>query len=81
MFVVIALLYFGYRFIKEETGNGDFYRSMARMPHNTPEVRKAYEKRANESDGAVAFDWFRVVPTVCTVSVIRKGRYIWAVWF
>ena len=57
MFVVIALLYFGYRFIKEETGNGDFYRSMARMPHNTLEVRKAYEKRANESDGCVAFGW------------------------
>lgn len=57
MFIVIGLLYIGYRFIKEETGNGDFYRSMARMQHNTPEVRKAYEKRASESDGAVAFGW------------------------
>lgn len=57
MFIVIALLYFGYRFIKEETGNGDFYRSMANMPHNTPEVRKAYLKKASDSDGAVAFGW------------------------
>ena len=57
MFVVISLLYIGYRFIKQETGNGDFYRECARMRHNTPEVRKAYEKRANESDGAVLFGW------------------------
>lgn len=57
MFVVISLLYIGYRFIKEETGNGDFYRECARMRHNTPEVRKAYEKKANESDGAVLFGW------------------------
>lgn len=53
----IGLLYIAYKFIQEETGNGDFYRSCARQPYNSPEVRKAYEKRANESDGAVAFGW------------------------
>ena len=57
MFVVISLLYIGYKFIQEETGNGDMYRKWARQPYHSPEVRKHYNKMASESDGAVAFGW------------------------
>lgn len=57
MFIVISLLYIGYRFIKEESGNGDMYREWARQPYHSPEVRKHYNKMASESDGAVAFGW------------------------
>ena len=41
LFVFIILIYVAIRILKEESGMGDFYRSMG------------YNKRANESDSAV----------------------------
>lgn len=41
LLVIIILIYYAVRILKEESGMGDFYRSMGQ------------EKRANESDTAV----------------------------
>ena len=47
------MIYVAYKIVGEEWGNGDMYREWARREQN-PEVRKAYNKKASDSDGAVA---------------------------
>ena len=57
----LCMIWVAYKIVGEEWGMGDYYRNCARNEKN-PEVRKAYNKRANDSDGAVAlcvlFLWF-----------------------
>ena len=48
----LCMIYVAYKIVTEEWGMGDYYRNCARNEKN-PEVRKAYNKRASESDGAV----------------------------
>ena len=48
----LCMIYVAYKIVGEEWGMGDYYRNCARNEKN-PEVRKAYNKRASESDGAV----------------------------
>ena len=48
----LCMIYVAYKIVGEEWGNGDMYREWARREQN-PEVRKAYNKKASESDGAV----------------------------
>lgn len=58
MLFVIGLLYIAYKFVTEESGMGDYYRDTARTLYkDNPTLRKAYEKKASSSDGAVAFGW------------------------
>ena len=49
----LCMIYVAYKIVGEEWGNGDMYREWARREQN-PEVRKAYNKKASDSDGAVA---------------------------
>ena len=57
----LCMIYVAYKIVGEEWGMGDMYREWARREQN-PEVRKAYNKKASESDGAVGccvvFLWF-----------------------
>ena len=46
------MIWVAYKIVGEEWGMGDYYRNCARNETN-PEVRKAYNKKASESDGAV----------------------------
>lgn len=48
----LCMIWIAYKIVGEEWGMGDYYRNCARNEKN-PEVRKAYNKRASESDGAV----------------------------
>ena len=48
----LCMIWVAYKIVGEEWGMGDYYRNCARNEKN-PEVRKAYNKRASESDGAV----------------------------
>ena len=47
------MIWVAYKIVGEEWGMGDYYRNCARNEKN-PEVKKAYNKRASDSDGAVA---------------------------
>ena len=49
----LCMIWVAYKIVGEEWGMGDYYRNCARNEKN-PEVRKAYNKRASDSDGAVA---------------------------
>ena len=49
----LCMIYVAYKIVGEEWGMGDYYRNCA-MNEKNPEVRKAYNKRASDSDGAVA---------------------------
>ena len=49
----LSMIYIDYKIVGEEWGMGDYYRNCARNENN-PEVKKAYNKRASDSDGAVA---------------------------
>ena len=49
----LSMIYIAYKSVGEEWGNGDYYRNCARNENN-PEVKKAYNKRVSDSDGAVA---------------------------
>lgn len=61
----IGAIYIAVRIIKEESGNGDFYRSMGDIyKGKNEEMRKAYYKKGSESDGAVG---------CCTVFLIFIG--------
>ena len=48
----LCVIWVAYKIVGEELGMGDYYRNCARNEKN-PEVRKAYNKRASDSDGAV----------------------------
>lgn len=48
----LCMIWVAYKIVGEEWGMGDYYRNCARNEKN-PEVRKAYNKRASDSDGAV----------------------------
>jgi hypothetical protein len=54
MFILwlICSIYIAVKIVGEEHGNGDHYRDMARM-QKTPEMKKAYYQKANDSDSAV----------------------------
>ena len=52
VFSFLCMIWVAYKIVGEEWGMGDYYRNCARNEKN-PEVRKAYNKRASESDGAV----------------------------
>ena len=49
----LCMIWVAYKIVGEEWGMGDYYRNCARNENNT-EVKKAYNKRASDSDGAVA---------------------------
>ena len=49
----LCMTWVAYKIVGEEWGMGDYYRNCARNENN-PEVKKAYNKRASDSDGAVA---------------------------
>ena len=49
----LCMIWVAYKIVGEEWGMGDYYRNCARNENN-PEVKKAYNKRASDSDGAVA---------------------------
>ena len=51
-FSFLCMIWVAYKIVGEEWGMGDYYRNCARNEKN-PEVKKAYNKRASESDGAV----------------------------
>ena len=48
----LCMIYVAYKSVGKEWGNADMCREWARREQN-PEVRKAYNKKASESDGAV----------------------------
>ena len=48
----LCMIYVAYKIVGDEWGNGDMYREWARREQK-PGVRKAYNKKASESDGAV----------------------------
>ena len=52
VFSFLCMIWVAYKIVGEEWGMGDYYRNCARNEKN-PEVRKAYNKRASDSDGAV----------------------------
>ena len=53
VFSFLCMIWVAYKIVGEEWGMGDYYRNCARNENN-PEVKKAYNKRASDSDGAVA---------------------------
>ena len=48
----LCMIWVAYKIVGEEWVMGDYYRNCARNEKN-PEVKKAYNKRASDSDGAV----------------------------
>ena len=52
VFSFLCMIWVAYKIVGEEWGMGDYYRNCARN-EKSPEVRKAYNKRASDSDGAV----------------------------
>lgn len=51
----IGAIYVAYKIVREESGNGDFYRSMGDMykKQGKDDAAKYQYKKASESDGAV----------------------------
>ena len=75
----IGAIYVAYKIVREESGNGDFYRSMGDMykKQGKDDAAKYQYKKASESDGAVGCSVIFV--SACTILVIPIIIGIWLV--